>query len=332
MNQWGIKSMWQSFRRVMNKKHTISFSPRIPEVFAGAFIILSTIITYLYGMILVLPDLLVEQPIVLLLFMRILGTWIVIAILSNMYLTRKRTSSIRTRMLTQPVVQPIFSKNQGSSDNEVHEITKHMGEHFTATPFGNPQNWHLCAVCEVFVPPRTWHCNLCNTCILRRDHHCIFTGCCIGEENQSNFMGLVFYLAIGTTLATMFSLAYHMYILDQSFLSFVFRSVVVIYTLIYDFDVKYIIAAISSVGHLLSWGVFGYYFYNTLKGQTSADAHRKRYWTAPGCGRISFTNMRNFLGPHPILRILWPFHSPLKINYDLTQAGCKPGDEDRKGL
>lgn len=29
--------------------------------------------------------------------------------------------------------------------------------------------WHLCSVCETISPPRSWHCNLCNTCILKRE-------------------------------------------------------------------------------------------------------------------------------------------------------------------
>ncbi|KAL2748514.1 putative palmitoyltransferase ZDHHC24 [Vespula maculifrons] len=47
----------------------------------------------------------------------------------------------------------------------------------TATP---KNGWRLCTTCEILAPPRSWHCSTCRTCILKRDHHCIFTGCCIG--------------------------------------------------------------------------------------------------------------------------------------------------------
>ncbi|KAI4497686.1 hypothetical protein M0802_007226 [Mischocyttarus mexicanus] len=39
--------------------------------------------------------------------------------------------------------------------------------------------WRLCTICEMLAPPRSWHCSTCKTCILKRDHHCIFTGCCV---------------------------------------------------------------------------------------------------------------------------------------------------------
>ena len=30
------------------------------------------------------------------------------------------------------------------------------------------ENWHFCATCEAVAPPRSWHCNVCNVCILKR--------------------------------------------------------------------------------------------------------------------------------------------------------------------
>ena len=33
-----------------------------------------------------------------------------------------------------------------------------------------------CLQCESISPPRSYHCKNCDRCILRRDHHCIFSG------------------------------------------------------------------------------------------------------------------------------------------------------------
>lgn len=65
--------------------------------------------------------------------------------------------------------------------------------------------WKLCAVCETLTPPRTWHCNTCNTCILRRDHHCAFTGCCVGHTNQRYFLMLLGYLFVSTFYASLYN-------------------------------------------------------------------------------------------------------------------------------
>ncbi|XP_037774805.1 probable palmitoyltransferase ZDHHC24 [Penaeus monodon] len=32
--------------------------------------------------------------------------------------------------------------------------------------------WRYCAICQVNYPPRSYHCHICDECILKRDHHC----------------------------------------------------------------------------------------------------------------------------------------------------------------
>jgi len=57
-------------------------------------------------------------------------------------------------------------------------------------------SWSECTNCGK-IPPRTHHCPLCKHCILRRDHHCFFTACCVGEENQRFFIVFCFYCGVG---------------------------------------------------------------------------------------------------------------------------------------
>ncbi|KAH8407015.1 hypothetical protein KR222_004146 [Zaprionus bogoriensis] len=57
--------------------------------------------------------------------------------------------------------------------------------------------WHLCTHCQMLVPPRTWHCRLCNRCMLKRDHHCNVTANCIGHRNQRYFVALLLHLTLG---------------------------------------------------------------------------------------------------------------------------------------
>ncbi|KAJ8726416.1 hypothetical protein PYW07_001114 [Mythimna separata] len=61
----------------------------------------------------------------------------------------------------------------------------------------NKEEWTVCSVCECLRPPRAWHCDKCEICVLKRDHHCKFLACCIGYFNHRYFMFLLFYSCMG---------------------------------------------------------------------------------------------------------------------------------------
>ncbi|XP_034255414.1 probable palmitoyltransferase ZDHHC24 [Thrips palmi] len=59
-------------------------------------------------------------------------------------------------------------------------------------------HWKYCDLCISYVPPRAWHCKVCKVCILKRDHHCLFAGCCVGHFNSRFFIMYLVYVCIGT--------------------------------------------------------------------------------------------------------------------------------------
>ncbi len=50
---------------------------------------------------------------------------------------------------------------------------------------------NLCPECEVIRTPRSRHCNICNKCINRFDHHCPWVNNCIGNDNHGWFFAYI---------------------------------------------------------------------------------------------------------------------------------------------
>ncbi|XP_067943996.1 palmitoyltransferase ZDHHC21-like isoform X2 [Watersipora subatra] len=65
-----------------------------------------------------------------------------------------------------------------------------------------------CEKCGELRPPESHHCKVCNVCILKRDHHCWFTGTCIGLHNQANFVILVWYLWLVAAIETAYNMEF----------------------------------------------------------------------------------------------------------------------------
>lgn len=49
------------------------------------------------------------------------------------------------------------------------------------------RKWTFCDQCEAFRPPGTVHCSTCQVCIMGYDHHCPWTGKCVGIGNALYF-------------------------------------------------------------------------------------------------------------------------------------------------
>lgn len=50
-----------------------------------------------------------------------------------------------------------------------------------------------CDHCEGYKPPRVHHCSECRRCVLWMDHHCPWTGTCVGHQNMQAFVLFVHY-------------------------------------------------------------------------------------------------------------------------------------------
>lgn len=65
----------------------------------------------------------------------------------------------------------------------------------------------ICASCKFYKPPRCHHCSRCARCVLSHDHHCVWTGTCIGDRNLKYFLLLIMQLVMGVAFSFLSVLA-----------------------------------------------------------------------------------------------------------------------------
>lgn len=60
----------------------------------------------------------------------------------------------------------------------------------------NPVRYTYCEYCKIKKFDRTSHCRTCNYCVLRRDHHCVWIGNCVGEKNNQYFFNFCVWVVV----------------------------------------------------------------------------------------------------------------------------------------
>jgi len=72
--------------------------------------------------------------------------------------------------------------------------------------FGIPKNdYYFCDYCRFYLRKTSYgsHCDLCDICIEKYDHHCVWTGHCIGKNNK-----ITFYIFVPSIFILLFYFAF----------------------------------------------------------------------------------------------------------------------------
>lgn len=140
--------------------------------------------------------------------------------------------------------------------------------------YDDQSNWTLCAACECLRPPRAWHCQMCNICVLNRDHHCTFLATCVGYYNQRYFIYFVFHIFV----AMLYAFYFNVYFLSQ-FISWnhglvLIKFVFPLASFAFDFGVEslYIFLVVINVIVAIFTGfLFIFHIKNIIKGKTTPE-------------------------------------------------------------
>lgn len=223
----------------------------IPELAATSFLGIIIPVTYWFEMFVVLPSIKFLRTPVLYYGHLLVGTVLMLNIVGNWLFVMLQDTS------TKGILLPIPKRDD--------------------VDLNSPDKWRFCAVCEALQPPRTWHCKTCDKCILKRDHHCLFTGCCIGHKNQRYFLVLVAYLFLATTYATFYN-NYFIWILHAEDFRNIQTLVKIVFPLAWamlDWSVVqfyFVVYMVNLVGSLFTGALLYYHVRNALVGELAYEA------------------------------------------------------------
>lgn len=203
------------------------------------------------------------------------------------------------------------------------------------------QENRTCATCHFTKPARSKHCSICNACVSKSDHHCVWLMNCLGKGNYVYFVGLMG--ALGLMLSYGVFLAYlvlsqrleadHLHVsssatgrrswsngLIWSESMGVWRS-----TISRDFRV-------GAVGLLalfmapLAWCLFGYHLYLIWAGMTTNETSKWGSWKDDISQGLVYKKQRSQMDRHSEANIRngvqWPKHTEYRFrrqSYDSLQ-------------
>lgn len=191
--------------------------------------------------------------------------------------------------------------------------------------------WRFCTNCECNSPPRSFHCFVCRKCILKRDHHCNFTGNCVGYRNHRFYIMLVFYMCAAAIYSNVLNIDYIYHLFGEFSPKTVFIIILPMMAWMFGFMQSVslggaLMTTLCLIGFLLTTGLSGYHLINISRGQiVHESAHNIKDYNLG-----LKNNIRSVMGTRWYVAWLCPFiTSPLPGDgVEFPKKGSFENDKD----
>lgn len=189
-----------------------------------------------------------------------------------------------------------------TKENHSVELRRYPYDHALYEP------GRVCRTCHFLKPARSKHCSICNVCVSKHDHHCVWVMNCVGKGNAFYFMAMMASLG-----ALMNYGAYLAYLVTSTTI----RTEVARQTRNYDPNLNWSAGKswsdygefhlwafaqdfrVGAVGMLatmcgpLAWGLFLYHTYLVWAGMTTSETSKWADWRDDIADGIVFQTKRS---------------------------------------
>ena len=129
-------------------------------------------------------------------------------------------------------------------------------------------------------PPRGHHCPICDICVIKRDHHCIFTGNCVGFFNHRYFIVMTMYLWLGCFYVVLFNLDFYFEVLGSIgiglFLKLIFPMLAWSFGFVSVFQLCIlVVSGVNFMAMFLFTCLVGFQVFFISRGQTQFECKKK---------------------------------------------------------
>ncbi len=144
-----------------------------------------------------------------------------------------------------------------------------------------------CRTCKQAKPARSKHCSLCNICVMKFDHHCIWINRCVGYYNYRYFLLFIFSHAVICTYGAIVGVYVFLGIIkEQDLFNAKFKnlrtnetiepSYYILFKYLFDQETPFAFVTILCVVMSIMLGLFfGYHFMLAMTGVTTNERAKR---------------------------------------------------------